>query len=123
MVHYPDSELRYLSEVRLEQWLRGVDEPDPLAGLGLQLKIPENQALLGQIMPGSPAEQAGLQTGDRILSADGQAQPTWSAWVEYVRARPDQPIDLRVERDRKSTRLNSSHVANSYAVLCLEKKR
>src|SRR5207253_5611468 len=25
-------------------------------------------------------------------------------------------------RDRKSTRLNSSHVANSYAVVCLEKK-
>src|SRR6266496_1754386 len=26
-------------------------------------------------------------------------------------------------RDRKSTRLNSSHVENSYAVLCLKKKR
>src|SRR5439155_144459 len=26
-------------------------------------------------------------------------------------------------RDRKSTRLNSSHVANSYAVFCLKKKR
>src|SRR5690625_5495771 len=25
--------------------------------------------------------------------------------------------------DRKSTRLNSSHVANSYAVFCLKKKR
>src|SRR5690625_6112832 len=25
-------------------------------------------------------------------------------------------------RDRKSTRLNSSHVANSYAVFCLKKK-
>src|SRR5690625_5531919 len=27
------------------------------------------------------------------------------------------------ERDRKSTRLNSSHVAISYAVFCLKKKR
>src|SRR5215208_7365261 len=26
-------------------------------------------------------------------------------------------------RDRKSTRLNSSHVANSYAVFCLKKKK
>src|SRR6266511_3666444 len=26
-------------------------------------------------------------------------------------------------RDRKSTRLNSSHVKNSYAVICLQKKR
>src|SRR5690625_7811017 len=29
---------------------------------------------------------------------------------------------LRVEEDRKSTRLNSSHVAISYAVFCLKKK-
>src|SRR5439155_19760603 len=29
----------------------------------------------------------------------------------------------RVDRDRKSTRLNSSHVAISYAVFCLKKKK
>src|SRR5207253_6935865 len=29
---------------------------------------------------------------------------------------------LLYRRDRKSTRLNSSHVANSYAVFCLKKK-
>src|SRR5439155_10865365 len=29
---------------------------------------------------------------------------------------------LRVDSDRKSTRLNSSHVAISYAVFCLKKK-
>src|SRR5437868_7548921 len=28
-----------------------------------------------------------------------------------------------LERDRKSTRLNSSHVSNSYAVFCLKKKK
>src|SRR5437870_8011289 len=31
--------------------------------------------------------------------------------------------DLRDRRDRKSTRLNSSHVAISYAVFCLKKKK
>src|SRR5438067_3907315 len=30
---------------------------------------------------------------------------------------------LRVHRDRKSTRLNSSHVSISYAVFCLKKKK
>src|SRR5690625_5327451 len=29
----------------------------------------------------------------------------------------------RIQRDRKSTRLNSSHVAISYAVFCLKKKK
>src|SRR5690554_7048411 len=31
--------------------------------------------------------------------------------------------DLQVEVDRKSTRLNSSHVRISYAVFCLKKKK
>src|SRR5690606_39651794 len=30
---------------------------------------------------------------------------------------------LQIERDRKSTRLNSSHVKISYAVFCLKKKK
>src|SRR5690625_6713694 len=33
------------------------------------------------------------------------------------------PGTARTMRDRKSTRLNSSHVAISYAVFCLNKKR
>src|SRR5690625_5899277 len=37
---------------------------------------------------------------------------------------PDARLGLRrAPRDRKSTRLNSSHVAISYAVFCLKKKK
>src|SRR5438132_12051987 len=32
-------------------------------------------------------------------------------------------IGMRIGRDRKSTRLNSSHTVTSYAVFCLKKKR
>src|SRR2546430_9896744 len=32
-------------------------------------------------------------------------------------------IEIRPAKDRKSTRLNSSHSQNSYAVFCLEKKK
>src|SRR3989475_5009709 len=34
-----------------------------------------------------------------------------------------QPPPFRVSRDRKSTRLNSSHSQISYAVFCLKKKK
>src|SRR5690625_5493128 len=37
--------------------------------------------------------------------------------VEYGRQHPDD------KSDRKSTRLNSSHVATSYAVFCLKKQK
>src|SRR2546421_5123581 len=45
------------------------------------------------------------------------------------RLKPDAPVvgaiaeRLRVDRDRKSTRLNSSHDQISYAVFCLKKKK
>src|SRR5699024_12373069 len=35
----------------------------------------------------------------------------------------DQAWGISASRDRKSTRLNSSHVSISYAVFCLKKKR
>src|SRR5437870_8724169 len=38
-------------------------------------------------------------------------------------ARPTISLQFRPGKDRKSTRLNSSHVAISYAVFCLKKKK
>src|SRR5690625_5551205 len=48
--------------------------------------------------------------------------------VKTVDAKLGQSVDRgqleeKVTRDRKSTRLNSSHVAISYAVFCLKKKK
>src|SRR6266704_623411 len=45
--------------------------------------------------------------------------PTGEARDVRVRAQAGHPVD---GRDRKSTRLNSSHVSISYAVFCLKKK-
>src|SRR5690554_4321057 len=47
--------------------------------------------------------------------------PTASASATERCWPPVQPIAM--ERDRKSTRLNSSHVRISYAVFCLKKKK
>src|SRR5207249_11589769 len=43
------------------------------------------------------------------------------SWLQIGALAP-QPIDTHVPQDRKSTRLNSSHVSISYAVFCLKKK-
>src|SRR5690606_41064245 len=40
-----------------------------------------------------------------------------------VAPRGGKPLDLGGRQDRKSTRLNSSHVKISYAVFCLKKKK
>src|SRR2546426_9353209 len=42
---------------------------------------------------------------------------------DVIRARAVISQDFRGPRDRKSTRLNSSHLVISYAVFCLKKKK
>src|SRR5699024_12751334 len=43
----------------------------------------------------------------------------WLANIKYLYYNPSVAL---ISRDRKSTRLNSSHVSISYAVFCLKKK-
>jgi regulator of sigma E protease len=56
-------------------------------------------AVIDRLTAGGAGEQAGLRSGDRIVRADGEAITGWEQWVEYVRSRPQQVIDLQVSRD------------------------
>src|SRR5690625_3770885 len=68
----------------------------------------------------------GLCTDSQLLEALAAAAPPVSLWAQERRIAllSDQGPEAlgRFIRDRKSTRLNSSHVAISYAVFCLKKK-
>src|SRR5438445_5306259 len=61
------------------------------------------------------------QDEQRLLCIFLQDQPAMRATYEQQRLR-DEPLQI-VARDRKSTRLNSSHANISYAVFCLKKKK
>lgn len=98
-VKYEDSDLRYESEATLDNWLKGVDEPDPVKGLGLSMWEPEIENVIAQVMPESPAAKAGFKVNDRIIAVDDLYQPGWMEWVDYVRERPGQTIAVEVERD------------------------
>ena len=47
----------------------------------------------------SPAQDAGFQPGDRIVSVDGHAVKKWDELPPYIRARPGKPITFVVERN------------------------
>src|SRR5947209_13994313 len=48
---------------------------------------------------------------------------TIDALPAFLQSRSARPLYGTVERNRKSTRLNSSHANISYAVFCLKKKK
>lgn len=95
------SERRQISVLTLD--LRKVAdrevEGDLLARLGLQLYRPKLEPVLGKLMAGSPAEQAGLEQGDRVERVDDQPISTWEELVHAVRARPERTLRFEVVRD------------------------
>ncbi len=57
-------------------------------------------AMVEEVAPGSPAEQAGLRKGDRILSANGTATPNSKALIPILtRGNPGDELTLRVSRE------------------------
>src|SRR5207253_11278172 len=61
-----------------------------------------------------------FRSGD--LVRHGTAEAAIESDLAAVYGRLGQPLPTQPAPDRKSTRLNSSHVAISYAVFCLKKK-
>lgn len=87
------------STARLVHWDLDPAAPDPIGDIGIELYHPPTPPVVATVEPASPAERAGMRPGDRILAADGTTIADWVQWVEYVRARPGQPIAVVVARD------------------------
>ncbi|MBV2233912.1 MAG: RIP metalloprotease RseP [Sterolibacterium sp.] len=76
---------------------------DDLAGdlpgqLGLRLYRPLLPAVVGQVVAGSAAEQAGLRADDRILGIDAQPVTGWQEVVSRVHASAGVVLDFVVQR-------------------------
>ena len=57
------------------------------------------EAVIGHVMPDSPAARAGIQDGDRIVRLDGKDNPTWEDVGMKEVASAYQPMYLTVERN------------------------
>jgi regulator of sigma E protease len=76
-----------------------------LERLGIRPYRPALQPLIGSVERGSPAAEAGLQPGDRVVSVDGEPVESWGAWVDRIQAAPGQALRVRVERDDRPVEL------------------
>ncbi len=72
---------------------------NPLKALGITPEFPVLPAVIGKVLPGEPAEKAGLRPGDRILEVDGDPVKSWTQWVKIIRKKPLQPLLVKIERD------------------------
>src|SRR5215831_5652009 len=59
------------------------------------------QAVIGHVMPDSPAAKAGIQDNDRIVNLDGKENPTWDDVTLKEVTSAYRPMQLTIERDGK----------------------
>ncbi|MGN0909120.1 MAG: RIP metalloprotease RseP [Succinivibrio sp.] len=100
-------------EVRTEQWegrgKAGVysirvpaadpsSQSDPMELAGLRRYQGDIPNKVSQVQPGSPAEGAGIMSGDVIAAVNGSPTPTWYRVLDAIRANGAAPLDMTVER-------------------------
>ena len=71
-------------------------EGNPLSTLGLRADL--GAPIVDQVLPGKPAERAGLVNGDRILAVDGRPMRSPSDVASLTNAHPGETLTYRVQR-------------------------
>ena len=79
-----------------------------LALLFATLGQPFTPAQVGSVIPESAAARAGLLPGDVIVAIDGWSVQRFEEIQESVRLKPDQKVEITVERDGSRKTLNAT---------------
>lgn len=66
------------------------------------VSTPNPEPVLGTILADKPAAEAGLREGDRVISLDGKAIGSWSAFVDGVKDNTGAPVTVVVERGNQT---------------------
>lgn len=75
-------------------------------------KITQKQVAISYIVPGEPAEKAGLVAGDIILSIDGKEFSSYEEVQQYVRANRGKVFEFKVKRISEEKNVSVASLEN-----------
>src|SRR5690606_40157330 len=97
--------------------------PHPTTALTAPYTLPLHDALPIYQQNGDDHDRTGRRTGRPGRASRTRCPPAITARPLTSRCLTPSDGRFMLRKDRKSTRLNSSHVKISYAVFCLKKKK
>ena len=65
----------------------------------MQGGVPSNDPVIGQVSDQSAAQEAGLQTSDKIISIDGVDIHSWDEMTSIVRSSADKTLSMTIQRN------------------------
>jgi regulator of sigma E protease len=78
-----------------------------LAGFAMAYGVNRTPSVVGEVVAGSPAEAAGLQTGDRIVSLGGRPVDSYGDMVRFTQLRPGEAARIEFERGGQAMRVDA----------------
>jgi len=82
------------------------DEGDYFSKTGINFWQPPHTTNIHQVMPGTAAEAAGVLSGDKIISVDGNEVVSTKYFSEYINSHAGKQVQLLVERNGNKEALN-----------------
>jgi regulator of sigma E protease len=73
-------------EISLKTWLESV--------------LPRTATIIGEVSPGLPAYNAGLQAGDKVIAVNGKPVNDWYELRQAIQAADNEFVELEIERNQ-----------------------
>ena len=86
-------------DIPISDWLAGKRDPSPAGELGLSVRVLDEYPIIEAVSEGGRAQAAGIEVGDVLVAADGEAIRYWYNWVTKFQSSPETPIELEFERN------------------------
>jgi regulator of sigma E protease len=100
-------------QLPISRYMVRQDPPQPLETLGFVPWRPDVPAVLGQVLEGQAAAEAGLQPGDRITSLNGEPVRDWMQFVEVIRDSAGQTLSVGYQRNGEAGTLTMTPGRNT----------
>ena len=83
-------------------------EIDILKKIGLDVFKPNIPAVIGEILPNSAAEKAGLMANDKIVQIDKVETQDWEQAVSIIKANPNKKLQFTIKRGQETVQITAT---------------